>query len=105
MEQAAAADESLGGPLDVEDPSAGGHPLRVPIGDCPTPASGVLVLERAVDDVGHGLEAAMGVPRGPLRLARAVVDLTHLIHVDEGVEVFEGDTRASARWTGNPSPS
>ena len=44
------------------------------------------MLERAVEHVGHGLEAAVGMPVGAPGLARAVVDGAHLIHVDEGVE-------------------
>src|SRR5581483_7945045 len=45
------------------------------------------MLEDAVDHVRHGLEAAMRVPRGALRLAGRVLHLAHLVHVDEGVEV------------------
>ena len=48
---------------------------------------GVLVQERPVDDVGDGLEAAVRVPVGAPGLARRVVDLAHLVHVDERVEV------------------
>ncbi len=47
--------------------------------------------ERSVDDVRHRLEAAMGVPVGPARLAGGVVDLAHLVHVDERVELSEAD--------------
>ena len=50
-------------------------------------ADGVLVLESPVDHVGHGLEAPVRVPRGAFGLARCVLDLTHLVHVDERVEV------------------
>ena len=42
--------------------------------------------------VGDGLEAAVGVPVGALGLAGRVVDLAHLVHVDERVEVAEVDT-------------
>ena len=49
------------------------------------------MLERAVDDVGDGLEAAVRVPRRALGLAGRVLDLAHLIHVDERVEVGEVD--------------
>jgi hypothetical protein len=49
------------------------------------------VLEGAVDDVGDRLEAAVRVPRRALRLARAVLDLAHLVHVDERVEVAQVD--------------
>ena len=45
----------------------------------------------AVDHVGDGLEAAVRVPRRALGLARRVVDLAHLVHVDERVEVGQVD--------------
>ena len=45
------------------------------------------MLKDPVDHVGDGLEPAMRVPCRPLRLARTVLHLTHLVHVNEGVEV------------------
>ena len=72
-------------------PAAGGHPLGVAVGDEPAAAVGVLVLEDAVDDVGDGLEAAVRVPRRALGLARRVLDLAHLVHVDERVEQRQVD--------------
>ena len=45
----------------------------------------------AVDDVRDGLEPAVRVPRRALRLARRVLDLAHLVHVDERVEVGQVD--------------
>ena len=72
-------------------PDAGGHPLGRAVLNDAAPADGVLVQERAVDHVGHGLEAAVRVPRRALGLARAVVDLTHLVHVHERVEVGHVD--------------
>ena len=47
------------------------------------------MLEGAVDDVGHGLEAPVGVPVGAPGLAGAVVHGAHLVHVDEGVESLD----------------
>ena len=47
------------------------HPLGVAVGDEAAAAVGVLVLEDAVDHVGDGLEAAVGVPGRPLGLAGA----------------------------------
>ena len=71
----------------MQDARAGGHPLRgAVLNDAPT-ADGVLVQEGALHHVGHCLETAVRMPRGALGLARAVVDLTHLVHVDEGVQV------------------
>ena len=83
--------ERLGRTLDVEDAGAGRHPLGVAVGDEPPATGGVLVLEGAVDHVGHGLEAPMGVPRRPPGLAGPVLDLTHLVHVHEGVELGQVD--------------
>ena len=104
VEQAAAGDQLLRRGLDVQDPAAGGHPLGVAVGDRAAATEGVLVVEDAVDDVGDGLEAAVRVPRRALGLTRRVVDLAHLVHVDERVE-SRRSTPANARLTGKPSPS
>ena len=86
MEEPAAHDERLGRGLDVQDAGARRHPLRRPVGDEPAAAVGVLVLEGPVDHVRDGLEAAVGVPGCALRLAGAVVDRAHLVHMHERVE-------------------
>src|SRR2546425_1011299 len=41
----------------------------------------------AVDHVRDGLEAAVRMPGGAFRFARAVLDLAHLVHVNERIEV------------------
>ena len=87
VEQPAAGHQLLRWLLDVEDAPARGHPLGVAVGDEPSSADRILVLEGAVDHVGHRLEAPMRVPRGALGLARRVLHLPHLVHVDERVEV------------------
>ena len=92
VEQPAADDERLGRLLDVEDPGPGSHPLGVAVGDDAAAAVRVGVLERAVHHVRHGLEPAVRVPRRSLRLAGRVLDLAHLVHVDERVEIGEVDT-------------
>jgi hypothetical protein len=89
VEQAAGDHKRLGGLLDVEDPGSCGHPLGVAVGDDAASAVRVAVLERAVHHVRHGLEAAVWVPRGPPGLAGGVLDLAHLVHVDERIEVCE----------------
>ena len=71
-------------------PRPGGHPLGGAVGDQSAAAVGVLVGEGPVDHVGDGLEAAVGVPGGSLGLAGRVVDLAHLVHVHERVELGEG---------------
>ena len=62
VEQAAADDQVLRRPLDVQKAAARRHPLRVAVGDHAPTAVAVLVLERAVHDVGDGLEAAVRMP-------------------------------------------
>src|SRR5207244_681146 len=62
VEQPARLDQRSRWGLDVEDAAAGGHPLGGAVTDQPATAVAVLVLHRAVDHVGHGLEAAVGVP-------------------------------------------
>ncbi len=96
MEQSAGVDQRVRRSLDVQDPRTGGHPLRRTVLDHATTADGVLVQEGAVDHVGHGLEAAVRVPRRPLGFARPVVDLAHLVHVHERVEVGHVDAREGA---------
>ena len=90
MEQAAAGDELVGRPLDVQDARPRRHPLRRAVRDQAAATDGVLVLEGAVDHVGDGLEAPVGVPGRALGLAGCVLHLAHLVHVDEGVEVRDG---------------
>ena len=43
----------------------------------------ILMREATVDHVGDGLEPAVGMPVGAARFTRLVLDLTHLVHVDE----------------------
>ena len=89
MEQPTAEDQRLGGRLNVQDAASRCHPLGGAVGDETAAAVGVLVLEGALEDVGDGLEAAVGVPVGALGFVGGVVDLAQLVHVDEGVEVAE----------------
>ena len=96
VEEAAAHHQLLGRLLDVQDAAAGRHPLGVAVGDEAAAAVGVLVPEHPVDDVRDGLEAAVRVPRGALGLARRVLDLAHLVHVHERVEVAQADARERA---------
>ncbi len=96
MKQPAAQDERLRRLLDVQDPGAGGHPLRVAVRDEPAAAVRVLVLERAVDHVGDRLETTMWVPGRALRLTGRVLDLAHLVEVHERIEIFERDAGEGA---------
>ena len=47
------------------------------------------MLQQPVHHVGDCLEAAVRMPRRALRLTRPVVDLAHLVQMDEGVERCE----------------
>ena len=89
VEEAAADDQVLGRLLDVEDACAGRHPLRVAVGDASATAVRVGVLEDAVDHVGDGLEAAVRMPGRALGLTGGVLHLTHLVEMDEGVQVAQ----------------
>ena len=75
----------------------GRHPLGCAVLDHAATTVRILVLEAPVHDVGDGLETAMRVPVGALRLARGVVDGAHLVHVDEGVELVVRDAGEGAR--------
>ena len=70
----------------MQDAGAGGHPLGVAIRDQTAAAGRVLMLEGSVDHVGDRLEPAVRMQGRALRLARSVLNLAHLIHMDEGVE-------------------
>ena len=91
VEQPAARHQPLRWLLDVEDPGAGRHPLGVAVRDDAASAVRVLVLERAVDHVRHGLEPPVRVPGRALRLARRVLHLAHLVQMDERVELCQVD--------------
>jgi len=89
MKKATAGHQRLRRTFDVQQTATGGHPLGVAVADHSATAVRVGVLEGAIHDVGDGLEASVWMPRGALRLTRCVLDLTHLIHVYEGVEVAQ----------------
>jgi hypothetical protein len=91
VKEASADHEFFRRRLDVKDAGTGRHPLRVAVGDDTSAAVGILVFHGAVDHVGDGLEAAMGVPRSAFRLTGGVFDLSHLVEVDERVEIGEVD--------------
>ena len=89
VEEATRDHQGLGRRLDVQDAGARRHPLRIAVRDHSPAAVRVAVLEGAVHDVGDGLEAAMRMPGRAFRLAGRVLDLPHLVHVDERVELAE----------------
>ena len=92
MKESAANDERLGWLLDMQDSGTRGHPLRIAVRDDAAAAVRVAVLKRAVDHVGHGLETTVRVPGRALGLAWCVLDLSHLVHMDERVDVGQVDS-------------
>jgi hypothetical protein len=104
VEATAARNHLLRRRLDVQDALPSGHPLGVTVGDHPSATQRLAVGDDTVDHVRDRLEAAVRVPRRPLRLPGPVVDLAHLVEVDERVGVTRS-TPAKARRTGSPSPS
>ncbi len=104
MEKPALLDEPFRRRFLVQKAAARRHPLRVAIGDGSAAAVGVGVVEDAVDDVGHRLEAPMRVATVCPWARPAIVHLAHLVHHDERIEIL-GLIVASAPLTGNPSPS
>jgi hypothetical protein len=87
VEHPATFDQFGGRRLDVQDPRPCGHPLCGAVGDQPTAAVGVLMGESAVEHVRHGFEPAVRMPVGAPGLPGLVLDLAHLIHVHEGIQV------------------
>src|SRR5262245_38474 len=76
----------------MEDPGARGHPLRVALGDRSATTVRVMVRDLTVEHVRDGLEAAVRVPWGALRLAGSVLDRSWLVEEQEGVGEVEVDT-------------
>jgi hypothetical protein len=57
------------------------------------------MVEGTINDVGHGFESAVRVPGSALGLSRSIVNLSHLIHVNKGIELLRRDSRKSpAYW-------
>src|SRR5688572_25511231 len=48
------------------------------------------MFEGPVDHVGHRLEASVRMPRGAFGLSRGILDLAHLVEMDEWIELVEG---------------
>ena len=87
----------------MQDAVTGRHVLGATIGNHSAAAHGVLVNELAIDEIGESLKTAVRVPRCALGFARGVLHLTHLVHVDEGVEVGAGDAgKGTANWEALP---
>ncbi len=70
----------------VNDAAAGGHPLDVARGDGSAVADAVGVVDRAGEDVGDGLDAAMRVPgeSGEVVFGDVVAEV---VEEEEGIEL------------------
>ncbi len=84
------------GHLLVDDAAAGGHPLHVARGDDAAVAQAVAVLDVAAQDVGDGLDAAVGMPGEALEV---VVGLVRAEVVEQQERVVQLAGRRS-RWPG-----
>ena len=93
VEQSAFRHDLVRRHLRVHDAGAGGHPLRVAVGDQAAASVGVAVLQRAVQHVGHGLESAVWVIRRALRLAEGVLHGPHVVEQQEWIGESQVDRR------------
>ncbi len=73
----------------MDDPTAGRHPLDVSRSQPPGVTRRVPVLHLAGEEVGHRLEAAVRVIRGPLRFAGGRAHRPHLVEKEKGIEMAE----------------
>ena len=89
MQRATLPVEPFGGQLVVQDAPAGGHPLGVALADHPAAAVGVVVGDLPVHDVADGLETAVGVPGGTLRLSGRVGLGSRVVEQQERVRFRE----------------
>ena len=100
VRRTAAAVHPLGRELVVQDAAAGGHPLGVALADHAAPAVGVVVGDLAVEDVAHGLEAAMRMPRRTLRLPGGIDLRAQMVEEQERVRFDE----RQVAWEGPAEP-
>ncbi len=96
VEEAAALQQVLGRHLAVHDAGTGRHPLRGAVGDHAAPAVRIAMTDLAVHHVRHRLEPAMRVVRGALRLARGVLDRTHVVQQQERIGEAQVDAGGRA---------
>ena len=85
VRRAAVTERPLARDLVVQDPAAGGHPLRVALGDEAAAAVRVVVGDLPVEHVRDGLEPAVRVPRRALGLVRPVLHRPELVEQEEGI--------------------
>ena len=93
VDPATTLEQLRGGHLGVEHPGAGRHPLHVPRADHAVVATGVDVLHGAFEQVGHGLEAAVGMGGRTDGLTGRVLRGSHLVEQQEGIEAVVGRQR------------
>ena len=76
-------------PFLVQHAGTGRHPLRVAGAQEAVVAHRIAVLGVALEQVGHGLEAAMWMPRCAGAFARAELDGPEMVEQQEWIEVGE----------------
>ena len=83
----------------MQNPRASRHPLSVAIGDGSTTTVIISVIKNSIDDVGNRFETSMRMPRSSLRFTRGVLNFTHLIQVNERIEIGKVDAgECSTNW-------
>ena len=70
----------------MNDAAAGGHPLHVARRDDPAVAQAVAVFDVAAQDVGDGLDPAMGMPGEAGQIIRGIL-VAKVVEKQEWVEV------------------
>jgi hypothetical protein len=82
--------------LGMDDSGSGRHPLHVAGAQSSMVSAGVAVLHSAGEQIGHRLEAAMGVVRRSLGLPGRRIGRAHLIEQQERVDLVERGSRERA---------
>lgn len=83
----------------MHDAASGRHPLHVAGSEPAAVAGGIRVLHLAVEDIGHGLEAAMWMVGRADCFAWRIVDRSHLVEQHERVRLTQA--RAGQRAARN----
>ena len=83
----------------MQDSTTGCHPLRPAVSDDSATTMTVLVDECAVHEIRNGFETTMRMPIGAAGFKRRIVDLAHLVHHDERIEIGRRHaSKSAAHW-------
>ncbi len=69
----------------MEDPCAGGHPLRIAFANYAATTVGIVMRDLTVENVAHGLETAVRMPRSARRLIRGIDHWPDLVQQKKGI--------------------